>query len=146
MTDNELFSKKASENYMVCFVNDCPLHEDCLRWKTGRYVSPTQIVCNCVNPHYEDVGTDTCPMYRKGKMVTMAKGMKNIFTDDMPRGLVSFIRATLIEHWHRTYYFECRNGSRLITPSMQEHVRQLFRKQGWEKEIHFDEYVEAYEW
>ena len=146
MTDKELFSQKADEGYMVCFVEGCPLRESCLRWKVGRCVSATQMRCNCVNPHFDQVGTKSCPMHRRGEKVKMAKGMTHIFTDDMPKGLEPIVRTLLIEHWRRTYYFEYRNGKRLLSPAMQEHVRRLFRQNGWQGEVCFDEYVEAYEW
>ncbi len=47
---------------------------------------------------------------------------------------------------NRTYYFEYRNGSRLIPPALQEDIRNLFRKSGWTDEVKFDGYVEDYNW
>ena len=146
MTDYELLSQKAGEGYMVCFKEDCPFHEGCLRWKVGQFVPATQLRCNCVNPHHESAGTAHCEMYRPGEKVLMAKGMTHIFTDDMPRGLEPFIRTTLIEHWRRTAYFEYRNGTRLIPPALQEAIRNLFRENGWTEEVQFDGYVEDYDW
>ena len=47
---------------------------------------------------------------------------------------------------NRTYYFEYRNGSRLIPPALQENIRNLFRESGWTEEVQFDSYVEDYDW
>ena len=47
---------------------------------------------------------------------------------------------------NRTYYFEYRNGSRLIPPTLQEQIRDLFREKGWAGEVKFDSYVEDYDW
>jgi hypothetical protein len=46
----------------------------------------------------------------------------------------------------RTYYFEYRNGTRLIQPALQEAIRNLFRENGWNEEVQFDGYVEDYDW
>ena len=72
--------------------------------------------------------------------------MKNIFNADMPRKVEPFVRQRLIGKHCRTYYFEYRRGARLMPPSVQEEVRSLFREAGWNEEVHFDSYVEDYDW
>ena len=37
-------------------------------------------------------------------------------------------------------------GARLIPPAIQEEVRSFFCKAGWNEEVHFDGYVEDYDW
>ena len=76
----------------------------------------------------------------------MAQGMTHIFTDDMPKRVEPGVRNTLIARLNRSYYFEFRNGKRLISPSLQEEIRQLFRDFGWTEPVEFDGYVEEYEW
>ena len=72
--------------------------------------------------------------------------MMHIFNVDMPRRVEQFVRQRLIGKHCRTYYYEYRNGTRLISPAVQEEVRNLFREAGWNEEVHFDSYVEDYEW
>ena len=45
-----------------------------------------------------------------------------------------------------TYYYEFRNGKRLIHPAIQEEIRSLFREADWKEDIRFDSYVEDYDW
>jgi hypothetical protein len=85
-------------------------------------------------------------MYRPDEKVLMAKGMEHIFTDDMPKKVELAVRDALISRYNRTYFFEYRNGSRLIPPAMQEEIRNLFRQYGWTQEVQFDEYIEDYAW
>jgi predicted AAA+ superfamily ATPase len=85
-------------------------------------------------------------MYRNDQKVRFAKGMLNIFTDDMPKRVENAVRYGVIRKTNRTYYFEYRNGSRLIPPALQEKIRQLFRDNGWTDEVKFDSYVEDYDW
>ncbi len=142
----QLLIKKAKEGYTVCYVEGCPLRTQCLRWLVGQHVPHTYSSYRCVNPHFEGVATTECPMYRNDQKVRFAKGMKDIFTDDMPKCVEPAVRYGVIRKTNRTYYFEYRNGSRRIPPVLQEYIRQLFRDKGWTEEVKFDSYEEDYDW
>ena len=65
----------------------------------------------------------------------------------MPRKVELFVRGKLIGHHCRTYYYyEFRNGKRLMSPAVQKEIRALFRKIGWNESIKLDDYVEDYDW
>ena len=68
------------------------------------------------------------------------------FNNDMPRKIEPFVRTNLIASHCKTYYYEFRNGTRLIHPTVQKEIRALFSKAGWNQEVHFDSYVEDYDW
>ena len=142
----ELLIEKAKVGYTVCYVDNCPLRTQCLRWQVGQHLPNTHSTYNCVNPHFEGVATDNCPMYRSDQKARFAKGMLHIFNSDMPRRVESAVRYGVIGLTNRTYYFEYRNGSRLIPPALQENIRKLFRENGWTEEVQFDGYVEDYDW
>jgi len=146
MKDQELFRKTAENGYMVCFAEQCPKKGQCLRWMVGQQMPDTRSSYHCVNPRFQGVATEQCPLFRKGEKVRFAKGMLHIFNSDMPRRVEPFVRQRLISKHCRTYYYEFRNGSRLISPEVQEEVRQLFREAGWNQEVEFDCYVEQYDW
>ena len=144
--EKELLIEKAKADYTVCYQDQCPLHIQCLRWQVGQYVPNTASTYQCVNPRFEGVATDNCPMYRNDQKARFAKGMLNIFNDNMPKRLEPAVRHGVIGLTNRTYYFEYRNGSRLIPPALQKSIRDLFRENGWTDEVHFDDYVEDYDW
>lgn len=144
--EKELLVKKAHEGYTVCYVDSCPLHDHCLRWLVGLHIPNTHSTYRCINPNYEGVATNNCPMYRSDQKVRFAKGMTHIFTSDMPKRVEPAVRYGVIGLTNRTYYFEYRNGSRLIPPALQENIRDLFRTNGWTDEVNFDGYVEDYDW
>ena len=146
MSEQEIFKKKAISGYTVCFAEQCPLKEQCLRWKVGEQMPNTESYYNCVNPHYQDVGTEHCSLFRNKEKVKFAKGMMHIFNDKMPRGLEPAVRYGLISKHCRTYYYEYRKGERLMSPAIQEEIRNIFREEGWQEEIHFDSYIEDYDW
>ena len=144
--EKELLIEKAKAGYTVCDACECPLHTQCLRWLVGQHVPHTARTYSCVNPHFEGVATTHCPMYRNDQKVRFAKGMTHLFTNDMPKRVESTVRLSIIALTNRTYYFEYRNGSRLIPPTLQEQIRNLFRANGWTGDVKFDSYVENYDW
>jgi len=146
MNEKEIFKEKAVSGYTVCFAAQCPLKERCLRWKVGQQMPDTKSSYHCVNPHYQDVATEHCPLFRQSKKVQFAQGMMHIFNADMPRRVEPYVRSHFIASHCKTYYYEYRNGERLISPAIQEEIRDLFREAGWNQEVHFDGYVEDYEW
>ena len=142
----ELLIEKAKVGYTVCYQDQCPLRTQCLRWQVGQHVPNTNSTYNCVNPHFEGVATANCQMYRSDQKVRFAKGMTHIFNSDMPKRVEPAVRHGIIGMTNRTYYFEYRNGTRLIPPALQEAIRDLFRENGWTEEVRFDSYVEDYDW
>ena len=146
MKEQEIFKEKAVSGYTVCFAAQCPLKDRCLRWKVGQQMPDTKSSYHCVNPHYQDVATEHCPLFRQSEKVQFAQGMMHIFNADMPRRVEPYVRSHFIASHCKTYYYEYRNGERLISPAIQEEIRDLFREAGWNQEIHFDSYVEDYEW
>lgn len=146
MNEKELFKYQAENSYTVCFAEHCPLHEQCLRWKVGQQMPNSVSTYRCVNPNYDGVATQQCSQYRNARKVRFAKGMLHTFTSDMPSKVEPAVRMGVIRRSNRTYYFEYRNGKRLIPPAMQDTIRQLFRDNGWAGEITFDSYVEDYDW
>ena len=146
MKEQEIFKEKAVSGYTVCFAAQCPLKDRCLRWKVGQQMPDTKSSYHCVNPHYQDVATEHCPLFRQSEKVQFAQGMMHIFNADMPRRVEPYVRSHFIASHCKTYYYEYRNGERLISPAIQEKIRDLFREAGWNQEVHFDSYVEDYEW
>ena len=146
MKEKDIFKEKAENGYTFCFADKCPLKERCLHYLVGQQMSDTRSTYSCVNPRFQDVGTANCSLFRKAEKVKYAKGMMHIFNNDMPRKVEPYVRNNLIASHCKTYYYEFRNGTRLIHPAIQEEIRALFRQAGWNHEVHFDSYVEDYDW
>lgn len=146
MKEDKIFAEKAESGYILCFAEQCPKREKCLHWKVGQHLTGKYNYYHCINLLYKDVATENCPCFRDSAKVKFAKGMTGTFTDDMPQRVEKYVRGTLINRQNRSYYFEYRNGKRLISPALQEEIRELFREAGWNEEVKFDGYVEDYAW
>lgn len=143
--DFTILKDKAEHGFVVCFNKECYRREHCLRWLAKDYVPQNTFVQKSVNLASEAVQGGDCPMFLKDQKVKMGKGMIHLF-EDMPRKMGDTLKALLINEYKRTYFYEYRNGKRLITPSMQEHITNLCKQCGWDKSVTYDEYVEDYEW
>ena len=48
LTQEEIFREKV-DHYEVCFIDHCPLHEQCLRWLVGQYADTTRVMFTSIN-------------------------------------------------------------------------------------------------
>ncbi len=89
----EAFRAKA-DHYIVCFVEHCPLREQCLRWLVGRYADPLLYAVMSINPFYPGVGTQQCSRFRDSRRVMLKYGFTRLY-DDMPPRIAKPIRQRL---------------------------------------------------
>ena len=142
MTEKELFTEHA-KNYLLCYNNQCEKHEQCLRWILKDYVPKEQASVTAVNPLYTD--KSGCSLFQSSEKRKMAVGMTK-FYDEMPRKKGQSIRDTLEGHFGHTMYYLYRNGERPITPDMQEYIKKVCIRNGWNEEAVYDGFTEEYEW
>lgn len=136
MIDEKILKEKA-EKYLVCFNQQCPKHEYCLRWMVGQYVPCEQISITCVNPQIEKKGGE-CPVYRDSQPQSVAKGMVH-FYDEMPRKLEVAIKNKLIARYTRVGYYSMRKAERPITIDIEREIEKVCRSHGWNDALQFDE-------
>jgi len=144
LLQEEAFRQKAG-HYLVCFIEGCPLHHECLRWLVGQYTDTKLISQISINPLNPKMGREDCEMFRKNQRVVMKRGLTHLY-DDMPARIEKRIRQLLIQFWGRKKYFETRKGERLITPEMQDDVVDACRHHGWAGPIVFDGEEEDWIW
>ena len=140
----EAFRKKV-DHYLVCFIESCPLHEQCLRWLVGQYADTMPLAYNAINPRNPVIGGEKCEMFRKNQRVKMKRGLKHLY-HEMPGYMEHRIRLLRIQMWGRKKYFEIRRGDRLITPEQQEDVVDACHHHGWQGPIVFDGEEEDWLW
>ena len=147
MANNEqLFRKKAAEGYLVCFNNDCPLHEQCLRCDIGQYAPSGNMIISVVNPHHAHATDGKCTLFTLNQKVKMPVGMKLHFYEDMPARIAKRIKQRLIDRNCRSTYYQYHNGTRPIPSAMLSFIEQVCREEGWQAPLVFDGEVEDYVW
>ena len=143
-SQEEVFREK-THNYLVCFIESCPLKEQCLRWLVGQYADTMPFAQNSINPRNPQIGGEQCAKFRPNIRVVKKQGMTNFYYD-MPGHMEHSIRQELIYAFGRTQYFEMRKGLRLISPDDQEVIAAVCRSHGWDGPFVYDGEQEDWLW
>ena len=137
--------KARDPHYLVCFREECPLHESCLRYDCGEYVDRQYYFVEAVNPKYPKVTTSECPVYRKNETLMMKTGLTQFYkkmTGEQERA----IRAKLISHYNRKVYYWLRNGEKTITPEDQQFIEDVCRQHGYNGPFVYDSEHKEWVW
>ena len=143
-SQEEVFREK-THNYLVCFIESCPLKEQCLRWLVGQYADTMPFAQKSINPRNPQIGGEQCVKFRPNTRVVKKQGMTHFYYD-MPGRMEHNIRQELIWHFGRTQYCEMRNGKRLISPEDQEVIAAVCRSHGWDGPFVYDSEQEDWLW
>lgn len=146
MNLSEAQLREKASHYLVCYVEQCPLHESCLRWKLGPYTDPEEHVIMCQNPMDQHATDGHCVNYRNATPLRMPLGMKQAFYHDMPYHMERDIKDTLISHFGRTGYYRYHSARRPITPDVLQVIQTVCLRFGWTEPLRFDGEVEDYVW
>ena len=84
-------------------------------------------------------------LYGQERVQTVPK-QRETQNGEMPRKKGQSIRDTLERHFGHTMYYLYRNGERPITPDMQEYIKKVCIRNGWNEEPVYDGFTEEYEW
>ena len=141
---DQIFREKA-QTYAVCFNEHCPRRETCLRWILREYLPKDAVTLRCVNPAYAQAESGQCPMYRDSEPRRMPYGILSVY-HDMPGWMERSIKSRLISQFSRKRYYEYHNGTRPMTPEVEQYVRQVISASGWKDEPQFMGYTEEYLW
>lgn len=144
MSEAEVFRMKAP-NYLVCFMDTCPLHSQCLRWHVGQYADPHLTSYTAVNPRNASMGNAECPMFRDKTPMVMKRGLTQMY-HEMPQYKAYNIRHRLFALFGHKPYYEMRNGTRLISPDQQQLIEQVCRENGWPDPVVYDGEQEGWNW
>ena len=93
MTEQEIFKEKALSGYTVCFAEQCPLKGRCLHYLVGQQLPDSRSTYHCVNPRYQNVGTEQCSLFRHSAKVKFARGMMHSYA---PISLPVIARPTIM--------------------------------------------------
>lgn len=136
--------KEVPKDWALCFRSECMFRENCQRWIAGTYAPKTLTLRMCVTP--QCVRQDApCRFYFKAEPLLMARGFGEIFRNvrhgdyrQMKDRLMAYLGS------ERIYYYY-KNGTKLLSPTQQEWIRQLFKRYGYSEEVEFNEFEELYD-
>lgn len=126
----------------ICFLNQCPRQNECLRHRIG-LVAPSDLYFTLtVTPLV--LKEKDCPMFRKIEIMRVARGFSGIFAEvkavdirGLRRDLMNYLRG-------HTNYYRYLHGERVLTPEQQSGISDIFRGYGYSETLTFDAYEEQF--
>ena len=137
MTMKKLSYKDAPRDWAICYQNDCPLSNRCLRHAVALLAPPTLTHHVTVLPAARQ--GDHCSLFASAEPVRIARGMKSIMKG-IHAGQATDLRQELYAIFGSCpHFYRYRAGRYPVTPEQQERVAALFRKHGITTEPHYDD-------
>ncbi len=145
MEENITFDfRNVPRTYQLCFLEDCPRKEVCLRHMAGQFLPEDRNFGQAIYPNMKR-GEKGCRLFATGETKVMAYGFKRLFANVLSRhehGLRTAMKQYLGGHGS---YYRYHNGEKLLGPEQQEWIIQLFRRTGYNEGLEFDHYVQLYD-
>ena len=134
----DLKFENVPNNWAVCFNNDCPLKEQCLRYQAA--ITVPDGVCYGMSVWPQAYKNGQCRMFAEIKTVTMAWGFSQLYKD-LRHEDYKEIRTRMEDHFGRAgNYYRYNRGEKLLTPADQQWIQQLFARYGYTADVVFDHY------
>lgn len=130
--------------WAFCQNSECPKAEECLRY-LACMKAPAEITrWTCILPNAVKKGE--CRFFRKAEIKRMARGLNGIMAKADSKQLRHNMRMALTELLgSKGTYYRYKDGERWINPGLQQVIEERLRQVGYDKEVVFDEYAEAYD-
>lgn len=136
--------KDVPTGYQICFNHQCPMRENCLRWKAAQKVPATKKWGPAIYPAALEAD-GSCTFYHLAEPIRMAYGFSKLFYNALGRQTAN-LRMGLMQYLGgKTPYYRYNRGERLLTPEQQAWVIDYFRRAGYTKDLEFDGYVTTYD-
>ena len=135
--------EKVPSWYPICFNDDCPLKDECMRHLAAQHLPETTETACCVMKNAQADGK--CRWFDKITVVVKAAGFSHLFDRVMKKDYTT-MRKTLTQYLHGTrIYYECMRGERALSPKEQQWIINYVKSMGYDWEVTFDRYFVDYE-
>ena len=128
--------------YTLCFNADCPLHGNCMRFLAGSHAPETLETCRCVLPHMQKSGH--CRWFDKIEVMTMAAGFTHLYDNVLKKDYTPMRKSLTALLIGPKQYYQFKRGERGLNPGQQEMIRRIVKGFGYDWDVPFDRYYEAY--
>ena len=107
--------------------------------------SGEQVFRACHKPEYVSPDGENCRYFKADRMAVYGLGISRMFDDLNYRKAIA-VRRQVYYYFGRSMFYRILHKERHVTPSEQEHIRQIFVNNGIDTEPVYDEYQEEYSW
>ena len=143
MEKKELHWSDVPKGWALCYNNECPLHENCLRFWAGDLAKEQLTVGRCVFPQALHDGQCSC--FATTEPVRYARGFTTIYDHVVKKDFTSLRKRMTMYLQNKGRYYQYMRGERPLSPEQQAWIRQLFTEYGYANDVVFDGYEERLE-
>ena len=136
--------RKVPASWQICFLEDCPVKEKCLRYMLADQQTKKCDFGPAIFPTIKR-NEKGCKMYVTSEPVLMAWGFETLFSEVKNRDikvLRKFVKDCVGGH---SNYYRYNNGQRLLTPELQTQIIGKFKEYGYLDNLIFDHYAYVYD-
>ena len=109
-------------DFSHCFCGQCKVADKCLRYQVALRIPESRYSVPVINPNNVSPDGENCRYFKADRMAVYGLGIG------------------------RSMFYRILHKERHVTPSEQEHIRQIFVNNGIDTEPVYDEYQEEYSW
>ena len=143
MENNNLNWEMVPEGWALCFNQNCPLHEACLRYQAGLLVPQSLTIARCIIPRA--VTNERCAHFASMEPQVFAYGFSTIYDRVLKEDYTPLRKAMTSHLSGKRYYYEYMRGERALSPEQQSWIRNLFASYGYQDNVVFDRLEPAFD-
>ena len=135
--------KDVPAHWPVCINEKCRRRKNCLRYMAAQVIPENVQSAKCLMPHV--LKSVPCEFYVEPKVLHFAQGFGDLFgkvtVADSP-----LLRRKIMRYLgSRSAFYRFKNGERLLTPTQQKWISDLFRQHGYTHKIQYTKYIDAFD-
>ena len=116
--------------YAVCFNEQCPQHQQCVRYAAGQAVAKSKTHGSCVYPTTLKKGK--CPMFQQLRTIRAAWGFRTLFADVQKKDYAKLRSEVIFYFSSESDFWRYNRGFYKLTPEQQQEILDIFRKHGYD--------------
>ena len=132
------------KSYLVCFLSDCPMAKECIRYFAGLYIDKNTHYGSAIYPSALKDGK--CEYFRENRIIHCKWGFHTLFMDVKQNDYAELHYIIKKYLGGNGTYYRYDNGERLLTPEQQDWIISLFKQYGYTDNLEFDGDKEVYDW
>ena len=130
-------------DYSLCFNEQCPKRDDCIRYLAGQHVPDTMMNGPAVYPNA--VSDNICPYFKQTRIIHGAWGFRNLYKG-VAKQDVQVLKAKIVNYLGGPVAcYDYMHGEKLLTPEQQETIQGFFNEMGYTQSIVFEGYSAIYD-
>ena len=145
MTTNlqNLRAEDVPPSWPICYNNECPMREECLRYSVAPIVSASRDHGPAIYP--SALVDSKCRFFVDKQPIRLAWGFRPLFAKIRHEDYATLRWNVIALFGCDSQFFRYNRGDYKLTPEQQQEVLELFRRKGYDTtDMHFAHYEDCF--